>query len=66
MTRFIQEFKVQSVEKALSKHPDQTIENIAKNLDVNFLGAIEFQLWTVFLPDCSRESLVHISKWVKC
>lgn len=36
MTRFSQEFKVKSVEKALSKRPDQTIENIATGLGIGY------------------------------
>ena len=36
MAIFTQEFKVQSVEKALSRHPDQTLNYIADNLGVGY------------------------------
>ena len=36
MALFSQEFKVQSVEKALSKRPDQTLNNIADDLSVGY------------------------------
>ena len=36
MARFTQKFKVKSVEKTLSRHPDQTIVNIAENLGVGY------------------------------
>ncbi len=36
MARFSQEFKVQSVEKALSRRTDQTLETIADNLSVGY------------------------------
>ncbi len=36
MTRFNPEFKVISIEKALSRRPDQTIEDIAKSLGVGY------------------------------
>ena len=36
MAKFSQEFKVQSVEKALSRAPDQTLKHIADNLSVGY------------------------------
>ena len=36
MALFSQEFKVQSVEKAFTRHPDQTLKNIADNLGVGY------------------------------
>jgi len=36
MTRFNQEFKVQSVEKALSRRPDQILINITDHLGISF------------------------------
>jgi transposase-like protein len=36
MALFSQEFKVQSVEQALTRHPDQTLKNIADNLGVGY------------------------------
>jgi len=57
MTRFIQEFKVKAVEKALSRRPDQNIENIAKNLGV---GYSTLQKW-IHLAD-SRPLLILFLK----
>ncbi len=42
MARFTQEFKVQSVEKALSRRADQTLKNIANDLGV---GLSTLQRW---------------------
>jgi len=42
MSRFTQEFKVQSVEKALSRRADQTLKNIADDLGV---GLSTLQRW---------------------
>ncbi len=36
MARFTQKFKVKSVEKALSRQPDQNLEDIAKDLGVGY------------------------------
>lgn len=36
MAIFTQEFKVQSVKKALSRHPEQTLKNIADDLGVGY------------------------------
>ena len=36
MVRFSQEFKLQAVEKALSKRPDQTLKNIVDDLGVGY------------------------------
>ena len=36
MAAFSQAFKVQSVEKALSRRPDQTLNNIADDLKVGY------------------------------
>jgi len=54
MTRFNQEFKVKSVEKALSKRPDQTIEDIAKNLGV---GYSTLQKWIRLAKDIQLEKI---------
>ncbi len=42
MAKFSQEFKVQSVEKALSRDPDQTLKHIADDLSV---GCSTLQKW---------------------
>ncbi len=36
MASYTQEFKVQSVEKALSRRPDQTLKNIADDLRIGY------------------------------
>jgi transposase-like protein len=52
MARFTQKFKVKSVEKALSRHPDQTIGNIAENLGV---GYSTLQKWIRLAKDSKLE-----------
>lgn len=52
MSRFTQEFKVQSVEKALSRRPDQTIKNIADDLNV---GYSTLQKWIRLATDNKLE-----------
>ena len=52
MARFTQEFKVQSVEKALSRRPDQTLKKIADNLGV---GHSTLQKWIRLAKDNKLE-----------
>ncbi len=60
MTKFNHEFKVKSVEKALSRRPDETIENVAKNRGV---GYSTLQKWIRLAKDNQLEKIeVTMSK----
>ena len=52
MARFTQEFKVQSVEKALSRRPNQTMKSIADDLGV---GYSTLQKWVRLAKDNKLE-----------